>query len=86
MNFTIWVDLQICISVPLIKQSKIKIKKGSISRSREKTYQNVENVKIRYGKGTAGVFYCSEIENKARPEFSSIEILEIRYCWGFILF
>ena len=45
----------------------------------------VENAKISYREGTAGVLYCSKSRDKVRLGFSSFKNAEIRYCWVFIL-
>ena len=40
----------------------------------------VENVKIRYDQGTAGVLYCSKSKNKVQLGFTSIANAGIMYC------
>ena len=44
-----------------------------------------KKAKIRYGKGNAGVLYCSKNKSKVQLKFSTIENAEIRYCCGFML-
>ena len=44
----------------------------------------VENAKIRYGQGTAGLLFCSKRKSKVRLSFFT-ENAEIAYCLGFSL-
>ena len=57
----------------------------SIENAKTRYSRWVENAKIWYDYGMAGVLYCWKSKNKVGPELFFSKNTEIRYCLGFIL-